>query len=278
LANPRIVSNSLVIIPTYNEYLNIEALIHRVFSLEVPFDVLVVDDDSPDGTSEVVKKLQQLFPRLFLITREHKGGLGTAYITGFNFALEHDYQYIFQMDADFSHNPRDLVRLYLTCSEENYDLCIGSRYITGVNVVNWPVGRVLLSYCASIYVRFITSLPIMDTTAGFKCYRRRVLESIDLNKIKFVGYAFQIEMKFATWKQGFRIKEIPIIFTDRTKGESKLSKGIFKEAVFGVIKMKIRGWMGRYKPLIEPNRLNRADTGDNAGRQEQYQAYNHESQ
>jgi dolichol-phosphate mannosyltransferase len=272
------VSTSLVIIPTYNEYLNIEALIHRVFALEISFDVLVVDDDSPDGTSEVVKKMQKQFSRLFLITRENKSGLGTAYIRGFKFALEGNYQYIFQMDADFSHDPRDLVRLYLTCVEEGYDLCIGSRYITGVNVVNWPVGRVLLSYCASVYVRFITSLPIQDTTAGFKCFTRKVLESIDLNKIKFVGYAFQIEMNFATWKQGFKIKEIPIIFTDRTKGESKLSKGIFKEAVFGVIKMKIRGWLGRYKPLIEPNRLDRADTSNNTSRQKQYQAYNQEGQ
>lgn len=271
-------SNSLVIIPTYNEYLNIEALINRIFALEVPFDILVVDDDSPDGTSDVVKKMQEQFPRLFLITREIKSGLGTAYIRGFNFALEHDYQYIFQMDADFSHNPRDLVRLLLTCSEEGYDLCVGSRYITGVNVVNWPVGRVILSYFASIYVRFITSLPIMDTTAGFKCYRRRVLESIDLSKIKFVGYAFQIEMKFAAWKQGFSIKEIPIIFTDRTKGESKLSKGIFQEAVFGVIKMKVRGWMGRYKPLVKTDGLNRTNTGDNPSREKQYQAYNQEGQ
>ena len=271
-------SNSLVIIPTYNEYLNIGDLINRIFSLELPFDILVVDDDSPDGTGEVVKKLQQQFGGLHLITRENKSGLGTAYIRGFQWALDQDYEYIFQMDADFSHDPRDLVRLYLTCAEERFDLCIGSRYITGVNVVNWPVGRVLLSYCASIYVRFITSLPIQDTTAGFKCYRRRVLESIDLSKIKFVGYAFQIEMKFATWKQGFKIKEIPIVFTDRTKGESKLSKGIFKEAVFGVLKMKIRGWLGRYEPLVKPDRLNWADPGNDPGRQKQYQAYNQEGQ
>ena len=176
--------------------------------MEIPFDVLVVDDDSPDGTSTLVQQLQEHFPeKLFLITRKNKSGLGTAYIRGFRYALEKGYDYIIQMDADFSHNPRDLVRLYLTCSEEGYDLCIGSRYITGVNVVNWPMGRVLMSYFASIYVRFITSLPIRDTTAGFKCYKRKVLESIDLTKIKFVGYAFQIEMKFATWKQGFKIKE-----------------------------------------------------------------------
>lgn len=271
-------TSSLVIIPTYNEYLNIGDLINQIFALEIPFDILVVDDDSPDGTGEVVKKLQQQFSGLHLITREGKHGLGTAYIRGFQWALEHDYQYIFQMDADFSHNPRDLVRLYLTCAEEGYDLCVGSRYVTGVNVVNWPVGRVLLSYCASIYVRFITSLPIRDTTAGFKCYRRSVLESIDLSKIKFVGYAFQIEMKFAAWKQGFKIKEIPIVFTDRTKGESKLSKGIFKEAVFGVVKMKIRGWLGRYAPLVESNRLNGTNSSNNSGGQEQYQAYNQESQ
>ena len=271
-------SNSLVIIPTYNEYLNIGDLINRIFALEIPFDILVVDDDSPDRTGAVVKKLQQQFSGLHLITRENKSGLGTAYIRGFQWALDHSYEYIFQMDADFSHDPRDLVRLYLTCAEEGYDLCIGSRYITGVNVVNWPVGRVLLSYCASIYVRFVTSLPIQDTTAGFKCYRRRVLESIDLSKIKFVGYAFQIEMKFATWKQGFSIKEIPIVFTDRTKGESKLSKGIFKEAVFGVLKMKIRGWLGRYAPLVKPDRLNWADPGNDTSGKKQYQAYNQEDQ
>ncbi len=271
-------SESLVIIPTYNEYLNIEDLINRIFALEIPFDVLIVDDDSPDGTGDLVKKMQEQFSSLYLITRENKSGLGTAYIRGFQWALERDYQYVFQMDADFSHNPRDLIRLYLTCAEEDYDLCIGSRYITGVNVVNWPVGRVLLSYCASIYVRFITSLPIQDTTAGFKCYKRQVLASIDLTKIKFVGYAFQIEMKYATWKQGFKIKEIPIVFTDRTKGESKLSKGIFKEAVFGVVKMKIRGWLGRYAPLVKADRLDRADTGDDPGRQEKYQTYNQEGQ
>jgi dolichol-phosphate mannosyltransferase len=271
-------SDSLVIIPTYNEYLNIEDLIQRIFALEIPFDVLVVDDDSPDGTASLVKKMQEQFPQLYLITRKNKSGIGTAYIRGFRYALEKGYQYIFQMDADFSHNPKDLVRLYLTCAEEDYDLCIGSRYITGVNVVNWPIGRVLLSYLASVYVRFITSLPIQDTTAGFKCYRRKVLESIDLTKIRFVGYAFQIEMKFAAWKQGFKIKEIPIVFTDRTKGESKLSKGIFKEAVFGVLKMKIWGWLGRYAPSIEANGLNRTDTSDYSSRQEEYQTYNEKSQ
>lgn len=271
-------SNSLVIIPTYNEYLNIEDLIQRIFALEIPFDVLVVDDDSPDGTSALVRKMQEQFPRLFLITRKNKSGIGTAYIRGFRHALEKDYQYIIQMDADFSHNPRDLVRLYFTCSEEGYDLCIGSRYITGVNVVNWPIGRVLMSYFASIYVRFITSLPIRDTTAGFKCYRRNVLESIDLTKIKFVGYAFQIEMKFAAWKQGFKIKEIPIVFTDRTKGESKLSKGIFKEAVIGVIRMKARGWYGRYAPSIKANRLNGTDTGNDSSGEKKHQAYNQKRQ
>lgn len=260
--------------PTYNELLNIEDIILRVFALEIPFDILVVDDDSPDGTSELIRTLQEQFPnQLFLITRKNKSGLGTAYIRGFHYALEKGYQYIFQMDADFSHNPRDLVRLYLTCMEEDYDLCIGSRYITGVNVVNWPIGRVLLSYLASIYVRFITGLPIRDTTAGFKCYNRKVLESIDLSKIKFVGYAFQIEMKFATWKQGFKIKEIPIVFTDRTKGESKLSKGIFKEAVFGVVKMKVRGWLGRYAPSIETNGLNGTNAGNDSSGQKEHQAY-----
>jgi len=261
-------------VPTYNELLNIEDIILRVFALEIPFDILVVDDDSPDGTSELIRTLQEQFPdQLFLITRKNKSGLGTAYIRGFHYALEKGYQYIFQMDADFSHNPRDLVRLYLTCMEEDYDLCIGSRYITGVNVVNWPIGRVLLSYLASIYVRFITGLPIRDTTAGFKCYNRKVLESIDLSKIRFVGYAFQIEMKFATWKQGFKIKEIPIVFTDRTKGESKLSKGIFKEAVFGVVKMKVRGWLGRYAPSIETNGLNGTNAGNDSSGQKEHQAY-----
>ena len=214
--------------------------------MELPFDVLVVDDDSPDGTADMVQNLQQQFPeQLHLIIRQGKSGLGTAYIEGFQYALGKGYQYVFEMDADFSHNPKDLVRLYLTCSEENYDLAIGSRYITGVNVVNWPMGRVLMSYFASAYVRFITGMPFRDATAGFKCYHRRVLETIDLKKIKFMGYAFQIEMKFAAWKLGFKVKEIPIIFTDRTRGESKLSTGIFKEAVFGVIKMKIRSLLGR---------------------------------
>ncbi len=234
----------LVIIPTYNERENIELILTRVFSLEISFDVLVVDDDSPDGTSEVVRSLQADNSNLHLITRKGKSGLGTAYIRGFQYALEHGYDYIFEMDADFSHNPKDLVRLYLTCYEEGYDLAIGSRYVTGVNVINWPIGRVLLSYFASSYVRTISGLPIRDTTAGFKCYKRQVLQTIELSKIKFMGYAFQIEMKFATWKLGFKIKEIPIVFTDRTRGESKLSKGIFKEAVFGVIKMKIRHLLG----------------------------------
>ncbi|MDH3711160.1 MAG: polyprenol monophosphomannose synthase [Cyclobacteriaceae bacterium] len=239
-------NSSLVIIPTYNECENIEPLLLRVFSLDIPLDVLVVDDDSPDGTADIVKKLQTKFSEnLHLLSRQNKSGLGTAYIEGFQYALQKGYQYIFEMDADFSHNPKDLVRLYLTCYEEGIDLAIGSRYVTGVNVVNWPIGRVLMSYFASSYVRFITGMPIRDTTAGFKCYHRRVLETIDLNKIKFMGYAFQIEMKFAAWKLGFKIKEIPIVFTDRTRGESKLSKGIFKEAVFGVIKMKFRSLFGR---------------------------------
>lgn len=245
---------TLVIIPTYNECENIEAILYKVFSLEIPFDVLVVDDDSPDGTSDIVQKLQAQFTdNLFLINRKGKSGLGTAYIRGFHYALEKGYQYIFEMDADFSHNPKDLIRLYLTCHEEGFDMAIGSRYVTGVNVINWPIGRVLLSYFASSYVRFVTGLPFRDTTAGFKCYHCKVLETIDLNKIKFMGYAFQIEMKFAAWKLGFKIKEIPIVFTDRVRGTSKLSKGIFKEAVFGVIKMKLRSLMGHKYAKVSQN-------------------------
>ncbi len=255
-------SKCLVVIPTYNECENIEPLLLRIFSLEIPFEVLVVDDDSPDGTSQIVKALQAQYPgQLHLINRKNKSGLGTAYIRGFRYALEQGYQYIFEMDADFSHNPKDLVRLYLTCHEEDCDLAIGSRYATGVNVVNWPMGRVLLSYGASAYVRFITGMPIHDTTAGFKCYHRQVLETIDLEKIRFTGYAFQIEMKFAAWKLGFRIKEIPIVFTERIRGESKLSSGIFKEAAFGVIKMKLRSLFGRFSyALVKPNSPNRLDT------------------
>lgn len=243
-------SESLVIIPTYNERENVEDIIRTVFGLETTFDVLIIDDGSPDGTAEIVKKLQTEFEELHLIEREGKLGLGTAYITGFEYALQHDFEYIFEMDADFSHNPKDLVKLQNACKQQDYDMAIGSRYIEGVNVVNWPMGRVLMSYFASIYVRFITGLPINDSTAGFKCYRRNVIETLKPHEnIKFIGYAFQIEMKFNAWKHGFKIKEIPIIFTDRTKGESKMSSGIFREAVIGVLEMKIRSLFKKYQPV-----------------------------
>jgi dolichol-phosphate mannosyltransferase len=234
------VSDSIVIIPTYNEIENIEAIIRAVMSLRKTFDMLIVDDGSPDGTALKVKELQKEFPlRLHLAERKGKLGLGTAYIHGFKIALQKGYDYIFEMDADFSHNPEDLVRLYEACAVQGNELAIGSRYIQGVNVVNWPMKRVLMSYFASKYVRFITGMRIMDTTAGFKCYRRKVLETIDLDKIKFVGYAFQIEMKFLAWKYGFKVVEVPIIFTDRTKGVSKMSSKIFKEAILGVLQMKV---------------------------------------
>lgn len=225
-------------------------MINTVFSLERPVDVLIVDDNSPDGTAKIVEDLQQKFNqlrhRLHLLKRQGKQGLGTAYIAGFHYALEKDYAFILEMDADFSHDPKDLVRLIETCETDNYDMVIGSRYITGVNVVNWPMGRVLLSWFASRYVRFITSMPVHDTTAGFICYRRKVLETIPLDKIKFVGYAFQIELKFKTWKYGFKLKEIPIIFTERTRGQSKMSPGIFKEAFFGVLQLEIQSWFKKY--------------------------------
>ncbi len=233
--------DTIVIIPTYNEIENIEAIIKAVFSLEKNFDVLVVDDSSPDLTALKVKELQEQFKeRLFLEVRKEKSGLGTAYIHGFKWSLAKDYRYIFEMDADFSHNPKDLIRLYNTCHVDGADVAIGSRYVKGVNVVNWPMSRVLLSYLASKYVRFITRMKIHDTTAGFICYKREVLESLDLNKIKFTGYAFQIEMKFKAYCRKFNIIEIPVIFTDRTKGESKLSSGIISEAIFGVISMKFK--------------------------------------
>ena len=239
--------NSLVIIPTYNERENIEAMVRKVLSLHHPFHLLIIDDGSPDGTADIVRALQHEYPgRLHLESRRGKLGLGTAYIHGFKYALRNGYEYIFEMDADFSHNPEDLVRLYDSCSQEGYDVAIGSRYVQGVNVVNWPMSRVLMSYFASYYVRMITGMPIADTTAGFKCYRRRVLETIELDKIRFVGYAFQIEMKFLAFKYGFKIQEVAIIFTDRTKGESKMSKGIFKEAVMGVIKMKISSYFRHF--------------------------------
>lgn len=231
--------DSLVIIPTYNEKENIEMMIRKVFSLDFPFDLLIVDDNSPDGTQAIVKALMAEFPdRLHLLARQGKQGLGTAYIAGFRWVLERDYAYIFEMDADFSHNPDDLVRLRQACID-GADLAVGSRYVTGVNVVNWPMGRVILSYFASRYVRFITKMPINDATAGFKCYKRKVLETIKLDKIQFVGYAFQIEMKFKSWFYGFKLVEVPIIFTDRTLGHSKMSKGIVKEAALGVIKLKL---------------------------------------
>lgn len=239
--------DSLVIIPTYNEKENIEHIIRKVFSLPHFFEILVIDDGSPDGTAAIVKTLQKEFPnQLHLEQRTGKLGLGTAYIHGFKYAINNEYNYIFEMDADFSHNPEDLLKLYHACAEDGYDLAIGSRYVKGVNVVNWPMSRVLMSYFASKYVRFITGIPIHDTTAGFKCFKRKVLETINLNEVRFVGYAFQIEMKFTSWKFGFKLIEIPIIFTDRTLGESKMSSGIFKEALLGVIEMKIRSWFNYY--------------------------------
>lgn len=240
-------SESLVIIPTYNECENIEAICRAVFALNHDFHILVVDDNSSDGTAAIVTKLISEFNgRLFLESRSGKLGLGTAYIHGFKWALSRDYEYIYEMDADFSHNPEDLIKLYDACAKGGADLAIGSRYIKGVNVVNWPIGRVIMSYYASVYVRIITSMPVMDATAGFKCYKRKVLERIDLEKIRFTGYAFQIEMKFTTWKLGFKLIEVPIIFTDRQKGNSKMSTHIFREAFIGVIQMKIESWFRKY--------------------------------
>ena len=241
------VTDRLVIIPTYNEKENIEAIIRKVFSLETAFDILVIEDNSPDGTADIVKGLQKEFSQLHIIERKGKLGLGTAYITGFKWALENKYEYIFEMDADFSHNPEDLVRLYDACANKGGDMAIGSRYVSGVNVVNWPMGRVLMSYFASKYVRIVTGMKIHDATAGFKCYSKKVLETINLDKIRFKGYAFQIEMKFTTWKFGYNIIEVPIIFTDRTEGTSKMSGGIFNEAVWGVIKMKLRSFITKYE-------------------------------
>ena len=238
--------SNLVIIPTYNEEENIEKIIDSISSLEVDFDILVVDDNSPDGTGVIVEGLKQNYKNLNLIRRTAKLGLGTAYIKGFKWAIDRGYDIIYEMDADFSHNPEDLVRLYNTCMN-GVDLAIGSRYISGVNVVNWPLGRVLMSYMASIYVRMVTGLKVKDTTAGFKAYKREVLETIELDSIRSRGYAFQIEMKFTTWKFGFRIKEIPIIFTERQEGASKMSGGIFNEAFWGVLKMKYRSFFRDYK-------------------------------
>ena len=239
--------DSLVLIPTYNEKENIENIIRAVFALPGAFDILVIDDNSPDGTAAIVKALQNEFPeQLHIVERKGKLGLGTAYIAGFRWAIEHKYDYIFEMDADFSHNPEDLLRLKAACRDNGADVAIGSRYVTGVNVVNWPMGRVIMSYYASKYVRMITGMKIHDTTAGFVCYRREVLETIELDKIQFKGYAFQIEMKFTAKMCGFTIKEVPIIFINRVLGESKMSGGIFSEAVFGVIKLKLGSFFRKY--------------------------------
>jgi len=236
-------SDSIVIIPTYNEKENIEKIIRRVFSYEKDFNILVVDDNSPDGTSSIVKSLMNEFPeRLFILERTEKQGLGLAYIAGFKWSLQNSYEYIFEMDADFSHNPDDLIRLYNACALDGADAAVGSRYVTGVNVVNWPMKRVLLSYFASKYVRFITRMPLRDATAGFVCYKSKVLQALDLDAIQFKGYAFQIEMKFKIWDMKFSVVEVPIIFTDRKEGTSKMSGGIIKEAAFGVIKLKIQSW------------------------------------
>jgi dolichol-phosphate mannosyltransferase len=242
--------NRLVIIPTYNEKENIGKMIRTVMDLPKEFDLLIIDDNSPDGTADIVKKLQSEYPeKLYLLQRSGKQGLGTAYIAGFKWALEKGYEFIFEMDADFSHNPLDLIALSEACEVQGADVAIGSRYKTGVNVVNWPMGRVLMSYFASIYVRFITGMDIMDTTAGFKCYRKRVLQAIDFNSIRFKGYAFQIEMKFTAWKMGAKIVEVPIIFTDRKQGSSKMSGGIFGEAFSGVLKMKLNSYFKKYPKI-----------------------------
>ena len=240
-------NDSVVIIPMYNEKENAAKIIDAVIALPRDFDILVIDDNSPDGTAEIVKGKQQEYPgRVHLIQREGKLGLGTAYITGFKWSIEQKYDYIFEMDADFSHNPDDLLKLYDACANQGADVAIGSRYVTGVNVVNWPMGRVLMSYFASKYVRFVLGVDIHDTTAGFKCYRRQVLETIELDKIRFKGYAFQIEMKYTAYKCGFTIKEVPIIFINRVLGTSKMSGGIFSEALLGVIKLKVGSWTRKY--------------------------------
>ena len=235
--------SKLIIIPTYNEKENIEKIILKVFSLDIDFDILIVDDGSPDGTADIVKKIQKTYSKnLHIVERTGKLGLGTAYIYGFKWALKNNYDYVFEMDADFSHDPDDLIGLYKACHKEKGDVAIGSRYIKGVNIVNWPMSRLLMSFFASKYVKIITGMPIQDSTAGFKCYKRSVLEKINLEKIQFVGYAFQIEMKFTAWKYGFNIVEVPVIFTDRQEGASKMSGGIFFEAFFGVMQMKIKSY------------------------------------
>jgi len=244
------VHRNLVLIPTYNEKENVELMIRKVFSLETPFEILIIDDNSPDGTASIVERLMSEFQvNLHLLKRAGKQGLGKAYLAGFHWALEREYEYIFEMDCDFSHRPKDLERLYSACVEQKASLAIGSRYISGINVINWPLSRVLMSYLASVYVRTITRMKIMDTTAGFKCYHRNVLETIDFDNIRLKGYGFQIEMKFKTWKHGFKIIEVPIIFKDRTMGASKMSGGIFNEALWGVLKMKIRSWFTTYKKV-----------------------------
>lgn len=244
-------SDSIVIIPTYNEMENIEKIIRAVFGLEKSFHILVIDDGSPDHTGDKVEELieKEFKGSLFCIHRKGKLGLGTAYITGFKWALEHEYEYIFEMDADFSHDPNDLPRLYAACHDEGYDVAIGSRYVSGVNVVNWPIGRVLMSYFASQYVRLVTGFKVHDTTAGFKCYKRRVLETIPLDQVRFKGYGFQIEMKFTAYKIGFKIKEVPVIFVNRREGVSKMSGGIFGEAFFGVMRLRWDGWFRKYPKL-----------------------------
>ena len=254
-------SDSIVIIPTYNEKENIEKIIRAVFGLEKCFHILIIDDGSPDGTAAIVKGLmaqEEFSDRLFIIERSGKLGLGTAYIAGFKWALERDYEYIFEMDADFSHDPNDLPRLYSACApktdenpEGGYDVAIGSRYVSGVNVVNWPIGRVLMSYFASKYVRIVTGFQVHDTTAGFKCYRRRVLKTIELDKIRFKGYGFQIEMKYTAYKIGFKIKEVPVIFVNRREGTSKMSGGIFGEAFFGVMRLRWDGWTRKYPTIVD---------------------------
>ncbi len=246
-------SDSVIIIPTYNEKENIEKIIRAIFALEKLFHILVIDDGRPDGTGTIVRRLMdgEFSDRLFIIERSGKLGLGTAYITGFKWALRHDYEYIFEMDADFSHDPADLPRLYAACHDEGYDLAIGSRYVSGVNVVNWPISRVLMSYFASRYVRFVTGFKVHDTTAGFKCYRRRVLQTIPLDEVRFKGYGFQIEMKYTAYKIGFRIKEVPVVFVNRREGTSKMSGGIFGEAFFGVMRLRWDGWFRKYPKIAE---------------------------
>lgn len=246
-------SDSIVIIPTYNEKENMEKIIRAVFSLDKCFHILVIDDGSPDGTAMIVKNLQEkeFGDRLFLIERQGKQGLGTAYITGFKWALQRQYEYVFEMDADFSHNPNDLPRLYAACHDEGADVAVGSRYVSGVNVVNWPMGRVLMSYFASKYVRIVTGISVHDTTAGFVCYRRRVLKAIELDKIRFKGYAFQIEMKYTAYKIGYKIKEVSVIFVNRREGTSKMSGGIFSEALFGVMRLRLDGWFKKYPKPVE---------------------------